>query len=212
MDRIRVLLVDDHVVLREGVAALMAGTRDMQVVGQAGRGVEAVRLALELEPDALVLDYSLPDGDGTDVLAWLRAEGVPFRALFLSMHENPYYARKALAAGAAGFLVKSAPAEELLDAVRAVHAGRHHLDPTLGLDQEALVNGRSHPAGIDALSQREFQVLRYLGEGRTLQQTAKLLQVSDSTASTYRARLMGKLDLRSTAQIIRFAIEQQIVG
>ncbi|MFT7462961.1 MAG: two-component system invasion response regulator UvrY [Pseudohongiellaceae bacterium] len=210
---IRVILADDHVMMREGLAIIIAAAEAITVVAQADGGVSALAQVEEHKPDVLVLDYSMPDLDGPAVMHQLTANGSRTRVLFLTTHENVHYAHKALAAGALGFVVKSGAIHELVNAIRTVHAGQRYVSPTLDAQlTQTIGQGELVEPTADRLSQREFQLLGHLGQGRSLQEAAVLMQVTESTASTYRARLMKKLNLQNTAQIIRFAIENGITA
>lgn len=205
---IRVVLADDHVMMREGLASIVDGQRGIRVVAQADGGHSAVRLTEEHQPDVLVLDYSMPDLQGPAVLGQLRAAGCSTRCLVLSTHESVPYATQSLSAGAQGYVVKSAAVEELVDAILRVQSGQRYLSRSL--EGRMAANLVARPKGLDDLSTREFELLGQLGHARSLQEAAAIMRVSGSTASTYRARLMKKLGLRSTAEIIRFALENDI--
>ena len=210
---IRVLLVDDHVMMREGLATIIAAADGITVVGQADGGIAALAGVDEHKPDVLVLDYSMPDLDGPAVMSQLTANGSQTRVLFLTTHENIHYAHKAMAAGALGFVVKSGALHELVGAIRTVNEGGRYVSSALDeqLSQQ-LGQGELTEPTADRLSQREFQLLGHLGQGHSLQEAAEVMKVTESTASTYRARLMKKLQLKNTAQIIRFAIENGITA
>ncbi len=209
---VRVLLADDHELVRQGLAQILGDTPDVRVVGQTGKAAQVAALAAELRPDLVVLDYSMPDLDCPSVIGRLRKELPDVKILVLTIHESIHYAVKVLECGAHGYIVKSAAVQELVDAIRSVDEGEVFISPKISqkiLGQ--LRTPRTDRLGIDALSPREFELLRLLGSGLGLKECARRLDVTTSTASTYRARLMEKLDLRTTAQIIRFAIEQGVV-
>ncbi len=210
---IRVLLADDHELVREGLAQILEDTPGIRVAGQAGRAAEAVDLALELRPDLVLLDYSMPDLDAPSTIGRLRERLPDVKVLIVTVHESIHYAVRALECGAHGYVVKSAAVQELVDAVRTVDEGEVFISPKIS--QKILENlrnpKRGDRVGIAALSPREFELLRMLGSGMGLKECARRLDVTTSTASTYRARLMEKLHLTTTAEIIRFAIEQDIV-
>jgi DNA-binding NarL/FixJ family response regulator len=210
---IRVLLADDHAMIREGLAQLLEDSENILVVGQAGNGEEAVSLAKKMKPDVAVLDYSMPNMDGPLAAREIRAACPDVKILVLTVHENVHYAIKALEAGAHGFILKAAAAGELVKGIRSVFKGRTYVSPSIA-DKitESNIRGKRKRSGLASLSQREFELVRLLGSGLKLQDCAKTMNVTESTASTYRTRLMEKLNLKTTAEIIRFALENGIIG
>ncbi len=214
MSAIRVILVDDHCMVREGLAQVLADQDDtIRVVGQAARGDDALRMARETGVDVLVLDYTLPGLDGPAVTTQLLRDSPQVRVVIITMHENVHYVQKAMEAGALGFVVKSDAATELVKAIHAVSVGQTYISPRLAdqvAQQRQLPKGRH--VGLDKLSQREFELLRLMVRGMNLQECAKSMGISESTASTYRARLMNKLGLTHNAQIIRFGLENDVTG
>jgi DNA-binding NarL/FixJ family response regulator len=210
---IRVILADDHHMVRQGLAQVLGDDPGIEVVGHAGGGREALELCSRVEADVLVLDYGLPDLDGAAVSSALRKEGRPVKVVILTVHDNVHYVLKALDAGAHGFIVKSDALDELVRAIRTVAAGETYVTPHLAEKVRQHQRGpKGRHIGLAKLSQREFELLRLMGQGRSLQRCAVQMHISESTASTYRARLMTKLELADTAQIIRFAIENGIVA
>ncbi|HMC55653.1 MAG TPA: response regulator transcription factor, partial [Gemmatimonadaceae bacterium] len=211
---IRVLIADDHSVLRAGLRMLLELHRDIAVVGEAADGVEVSRRAKELTPDIVLLDLSMPGPrSGTVIRDVLRASPKT-RVLILTMHDDAAYLRSALAAGAAGFLVKKVADSELLSAIRAVHAGRTFVDLTH--TAVPLRASRGGPSRTDAqppkrLSKREREVLRLLAEGHSNQQIAGAIHLSVKTVETYRTRLSVKLGLKGRAELYRFAAESGIL-
>jgi two-component system nitrate/nitrite response regulator NarL len=212
-DTIRVLLVDDHAMVLESLASALHGQDGIEVVGRASDGESALALVAELAPDVVVIDYSMPTKpDGLEVMGAIAAEREGPKTLCLSAHDSFPYARQALDAGAGGYVVKHGPLSELVQAIRAVHRGERFVSPCL---VKAVDESKAAPKdrpGVARLSRREFELMRHLGLGRTLQEAAGHMGVVESTASTYRTRMMGKLGLNSTQEIIRFAIENGIVG
>jgi len=212
MEPIRVVLADDHKMILQGLASVLADQDGITVVGQASGGEAALRTVLDQQPDVLVMDYSMPDRDGASVTAEITQRDLGTQVLILTMHDNVHYVLEALAAGASGFVVKSGAADELVEAIRAVHAGQTYVSPELRPEvTEQLAQRAARRNGIARLSPREFELLRHLGGGKILQEAARAMAVTESTASTYRARIMSKLGLQNTAQIIRYAIENGIV-
>ncbi|MFM8286432.1 MAG: response regulator transcription factor [Planctomycetaceae bacterium] len=216
MTPIRVLLVDDHSVLRAGVRSLLATQPDLLVVGEAGTLGDAERLALETRPDLLILDLSLPGGPSLPLLERLAAAGCRPKTLILTMYDDAAYVRAALAAGALGYVVKTAREEDLLRAIRDVCRGKLAIDlddprKTAAVFQAQPDLGRSG-GGRNRLSQREEQVLAWLGRGYSNQAVAAELEISPKTVATYRARLADKLGLTTTADFVRFAIDLGLVS
>ncbi len=213
MSKIRVLIADDHAVLRAGLKLLVNAQADMEVVGEAADGPAAVRGARATAPHVVLLDLSMPGPRFTQTIEHFgRLEPRP-RVLVLTMHEDPAYLRVALLAGASGYIVKKAADVELLTAIRAVHQGRSFVDltrpgePAPG-QQIQPVSRDSLPAGHPrSLSRREAEVLRLLAQGYTNQEAADQLAVSVKTIETHRKRLSDKLGLKSRAQLFRFAVE-----
>lgn len=220
MTKIRVLIADDHAVLRSGLRLLINSQPDLEVVGEAADGPEALRQAADLCPDVLTLDIAMPGNNITELLGQLRQHCPKTRVLVLTMHDSPTYLRLALAAGAAGFLVKTAADTELLSAIRAVHRGRMFVDLSLEEGEAQAVLGEiSADAGPARsaddvkpapLSQREREVLILLADGLTNQQIADRLFLSVKTIETYRSRIGHKLGLRSRADFIRYVREQNL--
>jgi len=213
MPRIRVLIADDHAVLRAGLRMLIEAQSDMTVVGEAADGPETVSRARELESDVVLLDLSMPGSPGTTTIDRLvRLDRSP-RVLVLTMHDDPAYLGSALQAGASGYIVKKAADVELLDAIRVVHHGGTFVNLTRP-GEEAQGHEIRHasrgspPVGMPRpLSQREVEVLRFLAQGHTNQEVAERLAVSVKTVETHRQRLRDKLGLKSRAQLFRFAVE-----
>lgn len=210
---IRVVLADDHSMVRQALARILEESEQIRVVGEAGDGAEALRVIAETRPDVLVLDYSMPGADAPSVLTSLAREHPQVKVLILTVHENIHYAVRVLESGAQGYVIKSAAVQQLVEAIRAVDQGETYVSPEVSQRViQHLRRPRTARSGLGALSQREFEMLRVLGAGMSLKECAKQLSISTSTASTYRSRLMEKLNLHSTAEIIRFALENGIVG
>ena len=208
---IRVVVVDDHAVVRSGICRLLEAELDIEVVAQAGSGHEAVRLCREETPDVLVLDFGLPDLDGLETTRQIVQLNEAPRILILTMHASEEYATRLIRAGAAGFIVKTAPTDQLLEAVRKV--ARHQLyvsEPIM----EKMVGRLAQPATESpesALSNRELQVLIRLAQGMSTKEVAQALNLSASTVDTYRRRILEKLDLRNNADVTRFAIRRNLI-
>lgn len=208
---IRVLIADDHAVVRRGVAQILDEAPDMVVAGEANTGREALRKIRENTYDVLVLDIAMPDGMGMDVLAQLNGIANAPAVLILSIYPEKQYAIRALKAGASGYLTKDSAPYELIEAVRQVAAGGRFVSRSLAeaLAAELAGNERSEPHQV--LSDREFQVLKMLATGMTISAIGEELALSVKTISTYRSRILDKLGMHSTAQIIRYAVEHHLV-
>lgn len=217
MAKIRILVVEDHAVVRAGLRLLIDAQPDLEVVGEAADAPEAWRLVGTLDPDVVTLDLSLPGDNGMALLERLRREHPAARVLVLTMHDDPAYLRMALAAGASGYVVKTAADTEFLAAIRAVHQGRTFVDLSLGEAlAQAMVGGEAGgpaaPAAAGRLSPREREVLERLAHGYTNQQIADRLFLSVKTVETYRARIADKLGLRSRVDFIRYALQNGLLG
>ncbi len=207
MAKTRVLIADDHAVLRAGLRMLLNAQADMQVVGEASSAREALELALETRPDVMTLDLSMPGGSSVKIIEKLRTECPQTRVVVLTMHDDPAYLRTVLAAGGSGYVVKTAADSELLTAIRAVARGRTFVDLDMAKHSAVPTTGDA-----SALSQREREVLNQLAQGHTNQEIADRLYLSVKTVETYRSRIATKLGLRSRADIIRYAMETGILG
>jgi DNA-binding NarL/FixJ family response regulator len=208
---IRILIADDHGVVAEGLKSLVEAQTDMEVVGVVGDGREAVRLARDAQPDVIVMDLSMPELNGADATRAILQRDPRCRVIVLSMYAEREYVRRALKAGAAGYVVKRSAAKELVDAIRAVHAGQRYLSPRVAdvvIDDYA--EERDDP--LARLSAREREVLQLLAEGRTGAEIAQRLSLSQKTVETYRARLVEKLGIRDVAGLVRFAIQRGLVS
>ncbi len=217
MASVRVLIADDHAVLRAGLRMLIGAQPDMEVVGEAADGDAAVRKALETRPDVALMDITMPGSGGIKAIERIREECPKTRVLVLTMHDVPAYLRSALAAGASGYVVKSAADSELLSAIRSVHRGRTVLDPALAATvvQSALGKravGSQAGGPVNPLSPREREVLDLVAQGYTNQQAADRLGLSIKTVETYRTRLVEKLGLRSRADLVRYALDSGLFG
>jgi two-component system response regulator NreC len=205
--RIRILLADDHAVLRAGLRLLLAAQADLEVVGEAAEGAEALRLARSLKPDVVVMDIGMPGVSGIDATARIRRELPSTKVLILSMHDDQGYLRQALRAGASGYVLKKAADTELLAAIRAGARGGVFLDPSLakGLVED-VIQPEVHTSEAPALSEREREVLRLLAHGHTNQQVADRLCIGVKSVETYKSRLMEKLGLKGRAELVRYAL------
>jgi two-component system response regulator NreC len=205
--RIRILLADDHTVLRSGLRALLSAQADLEVAGEADDGGEALRLAQTIKPDVVVMDIGMPGVSGIDATARIRRELPATKVLILSMHDDQGYLRQALRAGASGYVLKKAADTELLAAIRAAARGEVFLDPSLAKGfVEDVVLPKAQEPDIPMLSDREREVLRLLARGHTNQQVADRLCIGVKSVETYKARLMEKLGLKGRAELVRYAL------
>jgi DNA-binding NarL/FixJ family response regulator len=208
---IRVLIVDDHAVVRSGLKLLLEAEDDIEPVGEAGNAREAVFEARAAKPDVILLDIVMPDQSGLEVLPQLVQESPKARVLVLSMQDDPQYVRQAFAAGASGYVLKEAADTEVVDAVREVARGGRYVHPALGARLVAADAEEQKRAESDPLSEREREVLRLLALGHTNQEIARMLYISVRTAETHRAHIMQKLRLQSRAELVRYALEQGLL-
>jgi len=208
---IRILLVDDHALVREGVSRLLEAQSDMQVVGSFGEPEAALAFAAREEPDVAIVDVAMPQASGIELARRLRAASPDTQLLVLSMHSNPEYVHQALLAGALGYVAKESAGPVLVQAVRAVQAGRRYLSESLGSEalSRYLQRGEdSDPLG--RLSAREREVLRHTVEGCTIAETAQRLGLSPKSVETYRSRLMTKLAIEDLPALVKFAIRHGV--
>ena len=209
-DLIRVVLVDDHAVVRAGLKAILAGARDIDVVGEAENGRDAIALIERLAPDVAVMDLSMPDLDGADATARMVASGLRTRILILTMHAEDDYLVPLLSAGAAGFLMKSAADRELLDAVRTVARGEVYVRPGAAsllarnlTRKDPLQSDRDR---FERLTERERDVLRYTAQGHSAPEIGEKLHISPKTVDTYKQRIHEKLGLAHRTEYVQFAL------
>ena len=208
---IRILIVDDHAVVRSGIRLLLAQEDDLEPVGEAGSGREAVFQARALKPDVILMDVVMPDQTGLEVLPTLLHEHPETKVLLLSMQDDPRYVREAFAAGASGYVLKEAADTEVVAAVREVARGGRYVNPELGARLMVAEAAAERQAEQDPLSEREREVLRLLALGHTNQEIAKQLYISVRTAETHRAHIMQKLRLTSRAELVSYAIGQGLL-
>lgn len=209
---VKILIADDHGVVAEGLKHLIEAQPDMQVVGTVGDGREAVRLAREAQPDVVLMDLSMPELNGADATRAILERDARCRVIVLSMYADREYVRRALKAGASGYVVKRSAAKEVVEAIRAVYAGQRYLSPKVAdvVIDDYTTEDKQDPLG--RLSAREREVLQLLAEGRTGAEIAARLALSQKTVETYRARLVEKLGIRDVAGLVKFAIQRGIVS
>lgn len=208
---IRVLVVDDHAVVRAGIRRVLDAEGDIETVGEAATAERAVFEALESRPDVVLMDVVMPGKSGIEGLPALLNAVPDARVLMLSMQDDPRYVREAFEAGARGYVLKDAADTDVVDAVRAVAAGERYVHPTLGARLVAAESEERKRAASDPLSEREREVLRLLALGHTNQEIAALLYISVRTAETHRAHVMQKLGLSSRAELVRYALDHGLV-
>jgi two-component system response regulator NreC len=208
---IRVLVVDDHAVVRSGLRRVLDAEEDIETIGEAANADRAIFEAMEHKPDVVLLDVTMPDGSGIDALPALLQSVPETRVLMLSMHDDPGYVRAAFDAGARGYVLKEAADSEVVAAVRAVAAGEQYVHPALGAKLVAAAAEERRRADADPLSDREREILRLLALGHTNQEIAGMLYISVRTAETHRAHIMQKLRLSSRAELVRYALDAGLI-
>jgi two-component system, NarL family, response regulator NreC len=208
---IRVLIVDDHAVVRAGLRLLVDAEDDLEAVGEAGSARDAIFEARTLKPDVLLMDVVMPDQSGLDVVPKLLEEHPETKVLVLSMQDDPRYVREAFAVGATGYVLKEAADSELVAAIREVARGGRYVHPELGARLVAAESEERRRAEEDPLSDREREVLRLLALGHTNQEIAQQLYISVRTAETHRAHIMQKLRLSTRAELVRYALGEGLL-
>ncbi|MCL4842508.1 MAG: response regulator transcription factor [Bryobacteraceae bacterium] len=210
MPRIRVLLADDHAVVRQGFRLILSSQPDIEVLAEAGNGRQAVELATRLKPDVAVVDVSMPELNGIEATRRIVESSPHTRILALSMHKDAVYVREILRAGARGYLLKDAVDTEFLTAIRAIARGDGYLSPAVsGAVLDDYRRNVSDP--LDLLTSREREVLQMIAEGKTNKEIANLLSLSVYTVDAHRGRLMEKLNVHSVTELVRFAVRKGIV-
>lgn len=207
---IRVLIADDHAIVREGLKRILADDSSMETIAEAADGQEAARLVRLHKPDVVLLDISMPGRSGIDALADIQSASADTRILILSMHPEDQYAIRCLRDGADGYLTKESAPELLLGAIRKVHSGGKYVSPMLAEKLVANLNSEDRTAPHELLSDRELQVLIMIGAGDTVSGIADKLCVSVKTVSTYRARVLEKMNMDNNAQLMRYAIDNRL--
>ncbi|MDJ0666140.1 MAG: response regulator transcription factor [Desulfobacterales bacterium] len=209
---IRVLLADDHSIVRDGLRRIVEEDGAMTVVAEASDGREALRKIDDSRPDVAVVDISMPGYDGLEVVSRLKDAHPTLPVLILTMHEEAQYVVRAIEAGAMGYLTKQSAPEQLVTAIRKLHDGQRYItDEATEALALRIAKGTRAKTPLDSLSMRELQVLRRLGMGHTNREIASAYNISIKTVDTYRARLLKKLDLRNNAELIRFALQNNLV-
>jgi len=211
---IRVVLVEDHTLVRQGLRMLLETDQELTVVGEAGNGRHALELVTELQPDIVVMDLNLPELDGIEATRTIAAEHKNVKVLVLTMESDDVLIRKTLRAGARGYVLKDSP--DIIRAVKQVARGQSFFSPLaarlLSADYVNAASGREIDDNLNLLTERELQVLRLIADGKTNKDIARLLTVSVNTIETHRKHIMDKLDLHNTAEMVRFAVRKHVVA
>ena len=210
MNPIRILLADDHAVVRQGFRAMLAQQPDISIVGEAGNGREVLALAEKTKPDLIVMDVAMPELNGIEATRRLTANMPGLRILALSMHKDSVYVREMLKAGAKGYLLKDSGESDLLDAVRTLARGGEYISPAV---QEALISASraSGTSALDQLTSREREVLQLIAEGKTNKDVAVVLKISPFTVDAHRGRIMEKLKVHNVNELVRFAVRHGLI-
>jgi len=216
MDRIRVLLVDDHTIVRQGLRCILATDEEIEVIGEAGDGRSAVDLAERLRPDVVVMDLTLPELNGIEATRRIFRQDRDAKVLILTMHNDRMFVRQSLKAGARGYLVKDAEDTDLVRAVKVVGRGGSFFNAEVSRmllnDYLGEQSARDGDDDLTRLTGREREILQLIAEGRTNAEIANTLMLSLNTVETHRKQLMKKLDLHKTAELVRFALRKQVVN
>ncbi|MEE9471466.1 MAG: response regulator transcription factor [Gemmatimonadota bacterium] len=215
MSKIRVVIADDHAIVREGISSLLETQPDIEVAGEARNGQEVLDKARELKPDIILMDITMPGMSGLEATRLIREQNPDTKVLVLTMHEGDEYFFKLLDAGASGYLVKGCSSEELVTAMRAVHRGDVFLYPTMTTkllsDYLRRSRGGDKETG-DGLTNREMEILKYVADGHTNQEIAERLVLSVATVQTHRANIMAKLGLHNAAELVKYAIRHGLIS
>jgi len=214
--KIRVLVADDHAIIREGLRVMLGNQPDMEVVGSAANGREAVRLVDEHEPDVVVIDISMPELNGIEAISQMLPRHPHIKVIVLSIHETKPYVYRTLKAGAKGYLLKETAGLEVVEAVRAVYRGERYLSQRISdlLTNVAFRNLEVpiEVSPLEQLSPREREILQLVAEGKTSQEIAERLSISPKTVDTYRSRLMRKIGVEDVAGLVKFAIQHGVIS
>ena len=213
---IRVLVADDHAIVREGLGIMLGNQPDMEVVGLATNGREAIRMVDQYQPDVAVMDISMPELNGIEAISQMLPRHPNIKVIVLSIHETKPYVYRALKAGAKGYLIKETAGLEVVDAVREVYQGERYLSQRIAdlltdISFRSLENsGETSP--LEQLSPREREILQLVAEGKTSQEIAQRLSISSKTVDTYRSRLMHKIGVEDVAGLVKFAIQHGVIS
>jgi two-component system invasion response regulator UvrY len=208
---IKIVIADDHAIVREGLKQILADSKDIIVTGDAENGVDAIKLVRKNDCDVLLLDISMPDRSGIEVLKQIKKESPKLAVLMLSMHREDQYAVRSLKAGAAGYMNKQSAPNELVDAIRVVAAGRKYISPALAQELANQVGDDREVPLHETLSDREYQTFIMIASGKTVSDIGDELSLSVKTISMYRSRLLQKMKLRNNAELTHYAIKNELV-
>jgi DNA-binding NarL/FixJ family response regulator len=214
MNKIRILIADDHTLIRDGIKALLQQESEFEVIGEASDGLELIKLATELVPDIIVLDLSMPGKNGIEVIKDVKNVNVAIKCIILSMHEDPDYVVKSIQAGARGYILKNAEHEEIIRAIKSVQQGNQYYNAYVS---SILINGLSNNAVLSQddystlLSSREKEVLMEVAAGQSTKMIADNLGISSRTVETHRINIMKKLNAQNTAELIKIAMDKKII-
>jgi two-component system invasion response regulator UvrY len=208
---IRVLIADDHTIVREGLKQILAETPDMTVVDEAGNGQEVLDKAAQVDPDVVLLDISMPGRSGLDILKQLKTERPTVAVLVLSMYSEEQYALRALKAGASGYLTKESAPDKLIEAIRMVSRGRKYISASVAEKLAYNLELGEEKPPHESLSDREYQVMCMIASGKTVKEIAADLALSVKTISTYRTRILEKMGLRNNAALTHYAVQNRLV-
>ncbi|MDP1991743.1 MAG: response regulator transcription factor [Syntrophales bacterium] len=207
---IKVIIVDDHPVVRRGLKQIIAAEQDMQVVGEAETAREALSVIRRTACDAIVLDITLPDASGLEVLSQLKSERPTLPVVIMSIHEEEQYALRVLKAGASGYLMKNSIPEDLIKAIRKITSGGKYISPSLA-ERLASEFASQEKSLHEQLSDREFQIMCMIATGKSLKEIGESLFISDKTVSSYRSRILGKMRMSTNSDLTRYALEHHLV-
>lgn len=207
----RILIADDHTIVREGLKQILEETKDLVVTGEAANGHEALDCVRRRDFDAVLLDISMPGRNGIDILKEIRTERPNLPVLVLSMHSEEQYAVRALRAGASGYITKESPPDELILAIRKVATGKKYIGPTLAEKLASVLEKGKDKHLHEALSDREYQVLCMIASGKSVKEIGEELSLSIKTISTYRTRILEKMGMKTNAQLTHYAIQNRLV-
>ncbi|MEO0312369.1 MAG: hypothetical protein RIQ89_2026 [Bacteroidota bacterium] len=208
----KILIVDDHQLLRKGLIQLLRTEYEQAEIVEAGSGNEAIEIVADFKPNIIILDLSMPKMTGLDVLKQMRSQGLIFPTIILSMHPEEQYALRGFKAGASGYVTKSAAGEELVQAVKTVLDGRKYITSSLAQELVFALHKDHDKSPHERLSDREFLVLKMIASGKTVSQIAEELALSVPTISTYRSRILDKMDMRTNAELTHYTISQGLVS
>ena len=209
--KLRIVVADDHTLVRAGLVTLMSRMQDVEVAGEAADGRAALKLVKELQPDIAILDISMPQLNGLDTAEKIKEASPKTKVIILSMHANEEYVAQALKAGAAGYLLKDAATTELDMAIKVVAQGQFYLSPSIS---RQVVDNLLHggPSGLDVLSPRQREILQLIAEGKSTRDIAETLHLSVKTIETHRAQLMERLDIHDVAGLIKYALRKGLIS